>query len=96
MTNESFVEVLQAAEAGKVIECRFIREGANGAWVEKTHRHWDTFDFDYRVKFEPPAPREWQAAVLTNGVIVSAGAGLPSLSRTEGVSEFVRVREVLE
>lgn len=52
------IEVLEAVWAGKPIEFKGVNEG-NCEWQEVPYPTWQFDTYDYRVKPEPPKPKEW-------------------------------------
>lgn len=71
MTTSEMIAVLQAAEAGKTIECRPV--GANN-WTTISGSIWDFARNDYRVR---PEPRRWWLLLTRYGSV-------PRLFPTEG------------
>lgn len=96
MDHREMVAVIQAHIAGKLIQRRYIAGGITREWHDVT---WDgeRFNFEvaaYRVKPEPPKPREWRVC-LRRIEHTTAGFFAP-WDGNVSCSECIQVREVLE
>ena len=54
-TLREMIAVMQAAESGKKIQCRYWAD-PDGPWMDTDSVSWSWADFDYRVKPEPELP----------------------------------------
>lgn len=101
------LSVLQAHVAGKNIQFRFlipISERDQLSWVD-LHNADHPFNFasaEYRIKPEPPKPREWWIRLNSDGVIIPSDTNLADnqgyfdrLDVFKYNSQIVHVREVL-
>ena len=95
MAADEIIAVVQAHKEGKQIECR-PRAGQQDDWT-KADPIWNFPFYDYRVKPEPPKPREWwlneydfQAFFGPHPTLEAAIAG-----KTNGYLRSIHVREVL-
>lgn len=85
---------IQAFAEGKAVQ---VRNGATGAWYDTSNPVWSPYQ-DYRVKPEPPKPREIFVNEYKDGLSDyywhlqgdAANAG------NEGVVRIVKFREVIE
>lgn len=105
MTHDQMVEVIQAHQEGKTLEARDI---GTSAWTRcRQPPSWDFRDYEYRIKPEPPKPREFWIWLYDNDKkphCISA-AGYAHLSREAAIRggsirdepplDIIRVREVL-
>ena len=103
MEIKEMIAVLEACKEGKEVECKIT--GAGRKWCSADcggHYEWSkpcsdppVFNFgyyDYRVKPEPPKPREWEVRLsCADGRIYSDAAII-----TCGNCKVIRVREVLD
>lgn len=100
MTNKQIIEVVQAAEAGKLIEYR----GKNGSsWAPlEDGWEWDFVNADYRVAREP---REfkliwWPGEECKRGICIDGRSGWHVYNETSDLSspdwKIIRVREILD
>lgn len=88
MTDTEIVQVVEARRDGSRIQFR-RRYHENGPWEDTDSKpQWDFIRFDYRVKPEPPKPREWWIYPVDGNLSCSIEG-----SPTAG---FVHVREVME
>ena len=81
MTIDEMITVLQAAKAGKQIQCSV--QGSN-AWFDM-EPNWNFGSCDYRPK--PPEPREWKVRLGSYGMYFDW--------ETEPSQPVINVREVL-
>lgn len=54
MTHDEMIAVIQAHKEGKQIQSR-----RGDWWIDIFEPSWDFSKYDYRIKPEPPKPREW-------------------------------------
>lgn len=99
MTHDEMIAVLQAHKEGKAIQAKSKHDlDLDAKWQAFTTHlacGWDTFTWDYRVKPEPPKPRErWIAFCPIAGHIERVTETKPILECSECRCFFVR--EVLE
>ncbi len=94
---ELAVVLVQAEETGRPIELSAIGNPPDSGWRPHSGRLFNLDALTYRVKPEPPKPREWWANIYgerrpechwTKGAADAAA----SINRTE----CIRVREVLD
>lgn len=101
MTHDEMVEVIRAHAAGKRIEIRDSNPGHKRNWVDSMPMFlWDFINWEYRIKPEPPKPREWILELHEERVIGSDGYSTIRHSATQEThrhqgKKFVHVREVL-
>lgn len=58
MTHDEMISVIQAHRDGKDVQLRWRDNGL--VWITvKAHPNWHFDRADYRIKPEPPKPREW-------------------------------------
>ncbi len=98
MSHNEIIAVVTAAAGGAKIEFRDCLD-ASGPWFETAIPDWNFHRFDYRVRPEPPKPREWWiAAYRTNRMahVFRSEHDAQSLCYiTELAEPFIHVREVL-
>jgi hypothetical protein len=102
MEINDMIAVLRAAKEGKQIQHRRATPPfESGIWINSYGGcSWDFSEYDYRVKPEPPKPREWFLVSHANNEPCSV-CGLHS-SRNEAATGrnnlmgVIHVREVLE
>lgn len=95
MTTDEMIEVLQAFKNGKVIQGR--RKGVS-EWRDATAGPggaWDFLTWDYRVKPEPPKPREWIAVPFEKGRHGGSIYELRPVSDAQHCFGTIHLREVL-
>lgn len=91
MAIDDMIAVLRAAKEGKVIQ--FTSNRRIEDWQSGQRLGFNFDDFDYRVKPEPPKPREWDL----RGEHVYEVGGAGSINALVNVGhDHIRVREVLE
>lgn len=89
MTHDEMIAVIQAHKAGKAIEVR--DRGWPIAHWGASDPNWNFLCYDYRIKPEPPKPREWWIyPVKENESYDNAIFKHPPVN-----PDWIRVREVL-
>ena len=84
------IKVMQAYVDGKAIQYRDISLN----WVDcGDNPKWQWFLTDYRIK---PEPREFTLGLDEDGCIVICGKGVFGISLCGGITDVIKVREVLE
>lgn len=98
MTHEEMIAVIAAHKEGKKIEfCR----GLDHDWEPCENPGFDFIAYLYRVKPEPPEPREWWViAFPDNSTSASVMGGQEQARKLAETSSYggkaIRVREVLK
>lgn len=59
MTYDEMIAVIQACKDGRTVQFRSHREIAKDDWLDVPEPTFQFNALDYRVKPEPPKPREW-------------------------------------
>lgn len=99
MTHKEMIDVIRAAELGHPIQSRPKDRPAQD-WGNIAEPSWDFYHWDYRVKPEPPKPREWWLLIDNGGRATHI-----ALSQREAVDRsysgspkytVIKVQEVLE
>lgn len=98
MTNQEIIAVVEASESGKEIQ---FRDKRTENWLDcKLAPEWNFASREYRVKPEPPKPRDFWLALYGSGVKPDAfcsKVGAEAFCRITQLSEpLIHVREVLE
>lgn len=93
MSPDEMIAVIAAHRDGKRIEMRDNNPTHERQWVDACPALlWNFSNWEYRIKPEPPKPREWWALVEPNGTITNS---MPYYPGTTAVGRLVHVREVL-
>lgn len=97
MTPDDMIAVIQAHKDGKSLECR---KHGESSWLDLTGLNplFNFQGFDFRVKIEPPKPREWWINIYGNdmdNVAIHSSEESASRGRAGIDVEVVHVREVL-
>lgn len=95
-----FLPFVQALIEGKTIQYR----SGSGTWIDMPEPSFAPGPSEYRIKPEPPKPREWWARVSIegNGTVLPGNLCGGSDEKTFGRPdsndkwEYVKVREVLQ
>jgi hypothetical protein len=96
MTHEEMIAVLQAHKDGKKIECRTKWEEC---WkAAPTNPCWNFDLYDYRIKPEPPKPKELWVNEYASGGLAAHSTKKAALRRGNynAIRTAVLYREVLE
>lgn len=95
MTTDEMIAVIQAYKDGKQIQYRNLQPGAGWNDVSPDGPAWCFNEVEYRVKPEPPEPREFYLDASdpwkVGGYLIAYGSHHPHPG-----SNFIRVREVLD
>ena len=92
MTHDEMIAVIQAHRDGKAIQ--FCGYGMAGAWDDVIHPDWDFANYNYRIKPEPPKPREWW--ISSHGGFTAPAYPNEASARAYPLAhEVIHVREVL-
>lgn len=98
------IAVLQAKKEGREIECRYLIEDAQntGRWLDCFHRQPNFQEWDYRIKPEPPKPREWWTTTSDDGMpckwcgfFKTPAEVSESALQAHGTNPLIHLREVL-
>lgn len=100
MDDRQVVAVVQASIAGARIEMRDANPEHDRKWVDASPQlMWNFLSWEYRIKPEPPKPREWWWAEHPSG---TCGGMYPTKEEAErwreiwgGDMKIIHVREVL-
>jgi hypothetical protein len=94
MDHNTAIAVIEAHRDGKEIEARYRnRPQLTNQWTECTDgTSWNFDFFEYRIKPEPPKPREWWLVMSGDEPIAIRDCQLPPDSKYQ---PRVHVREVL-
>jgi hypothetical protein len=92
MGHNAMIAIIAAHRDGKQIEARHHGESH---WFS-THKppHWNFHEFEYRIKPEPPKPREFCLSISDSGY-VAGGHPITGNDRLHYGKNYIHVREVL-
>jgi hypothetical protein len=96
MTDDQILEVVQARKNGKQIEILYdTRHGYTyETWITTDIDSWDFLNHDYRVKPEPPKPREFWLCKYNSSPTDYSVWSHPV--KQYNADEVIHVQEVLE
>lgn len=98
MTHDEMIAVIAAHRDGKTIQYMWTDELENG-WKDfdpGTGPAWNFKGCDYRIKPEPPKPREWWISLRDNTTVHNPAYWNYLSARSHMLtSEVIHVREVL-
>lgn len=105
MTHDEMIEVIRAHKEGKTIECNSLANDLNDGWMDEPYPLWAFQLLRYRIKPEPPKPREFWIEAQNSYYCGSSHCRQASIlhhskDRPEPLyagqlSELIHVREVL-
>ena len=88
---KEYLPLVQAMADGKIIQLDLGNQDAP-YWRDVTDHSFGHEPHRYRVKPEPPKPREWEAWILPNDHFYRAYKG----DETPAGHKLIRVREIIE